>query len=247
MRPLTPTQVLNYTESGPRSCEPRYCDLWLLSANVDIAECEILESLLSADERVRAGRFRLEEDRVRFIVARGGLRRILSCYCCAPPHRLKFQPGSHGKPALIRPSSGIEFNVSHSGEFALICVTSGVPCGVDLECGLANAEEVAVAERFFCPREVEWLAHTERGFLRLWAAKEAIIKAVGIGLSIPLSDVDVTDVVEGRTSTVTFQIPAMEPQTLWLNELSIIPNYAAAIATVREKCIIRFADSRQGM
>jgi len=110
---------------------------------------------------------------------------------------------------------------------------------VDLERGRANTEEIAIAERFFCPREVEWLAHTERGFLRLWAAKEAIIKAVGRGLSIPLSDVDVTDVVEGKTSRVTLRTPAIEPQTLWLNELSFVPHYAAAVATVQEKCIIR--------
>jgi phosphopantetheinyl transferase len=52
---------------------------------------------------------------------------------------------------------------------------------VDLERGRANTEEVAIAETFFCPREVEWLAHNERGFLRLWVAKQAIIKAVGRG------------------------------------------------------------------
>lgn len=239
MRPLTPAQLLDYTEGGPRSCEPRYCDLWLLSANIDIAEREILERPLSADERARAGRFRFEEDRVRFIVARGGLRRILSSYCSDSPHHLEFQPGSHGKLALLGPPAGIEFNVSHSGDYALISVTSGVPCGVDLEHSRANMEEVAIAERFFCPREVEWLAHTERGFLRLWVVKEAIIKAVGHGLSIPLSDVDVTDVVEGKTSRVTLRTSAMEPQTLWLNELPFVPNCAAAVATVKEKCIIR--------
>jgi 4'-phosphopantetheinyl transferase len=246
MQLLTPRQVLDYTEGRPRSCEPGYCDLWLVSARVDIPEREILESLLSTDERARAGRFRFEEDRVRSIVARGGLRRILSSYCCAPPHGMEFHAGSHGKPVLLKPSAALEFNVSHSGDCVLIAVTSGVPCGVDIEHGWANTAELSIAENFFCPREVEWLSRTERGFLRLWATKEAVIKAVGRGLSIPLSDVDVTDVVEGKTSSITLRTPGMEPQTLWLNELSIVPNYAAAVATVEEKRMVRLLPDQGG-
>ena len=246
MQPLTPKQLLDYTEERPRSCEPGCCDLWLVSARVDIPEREVLERLLSADERARAGRFRFEEDRVRSIVARGGLRRILSSYCCVPPRRMEFQTGSYGKPALLKPSTALEFNVSHSGDCVLIGVTSGIPCGVDIERERANTAELAIAERFFCSREVQWLSRTEKGFFRLWATKEAINKAVGRGLSIPLSDVDVTDVVEGKTSSITLRTPCMGPQTLWLNELSLVPNYAAAVATVEEKCIVRLMPDQIG-
>jgi 4'-phosphopantetheinyl transferase len=239
MQFMTPRQVWDYTEGRPQSCEPGYCDLWLISARVDVPEREILESILSPDERESAGRFRFEEDRVRSIVARGGLRRILSSYCCASPHSIEFHAGGYGKPALLKPSAALEFNVSHSGNCVLIAVTSGVPCGVDIERGRAIAAELSIAGRFFCPREVEWLSRTENGFLRLWATKEAVIKAVGRGLSIPLSDVDVTDVVEGKASSITLRSPGMEPQTLWLNELSLAPNYAAAVSTVEEKRIVR--------
>jgi len=239
MQPLTPRQLLDFTETRSRSCEPGYCDLWLVSARVDIPEREILENLLSADERARSGRFRFEEDRVRSIVARGGVRRILSSYCRTSPHNIEFQTQSHGKPALLKPRAALEFNISHSGECVLIGVTSGVPCGVDIEHWRANTRELAIAENFFCPREVEWLSHTEKGFLRLWATKEAIIKAVGRGLSTSLSDVDVTDVLEGTTSFVELRTPGIEPQTIWLDELFLVPNYAAAVATVEEKRIVR--------
>jgi 4'-phosphopantetheinyl transferase len=238
MSPLTPRQVSDYTKGRPRSCQLGYCHLWLFSARVDIGEREILEKLLSADERERADRFHFARDRTRFIVARGGLRLILSSYCSAPPQRLEFQTDSYGKPALLGPSAAMEFNVSHSGDYVLVGVTAGVPCGVDIELGRADMEELAIAQRFFCAREVEWLSRTEKGFLRLWTAKEAVIKAVGRGVSIPLSDVDVTDVVEGKTSSITLRSAGMEPQTLWLNELSLVPNYAAALATVEEKCIV---------
>ena len=246
MQFLSPTQLLDYTEGRPRSCESVYCDLWLLSARVDIPERAALEELLSTDEKARAGGFRFEEDRVRSIVARAGLRQILSSYCCTPPRELQFHTASHGKPALIGPYPALEFNVSHSGDCVLIAVTSGVPCGVDIEQGRPNTAEFSIAAKFFCPREVEWLSHTESGFLRLWATKEAIIKAVGHGLSIPLSDVDVTDVVEGKTSSITLRTPGMEPQMLWPKELSLVPNYAAAVATVGEERTVRLMPDQSG-
>lgn len=239
MQPLTPTQLLDCTEGRPRFCESGYCDVWLISASVDTSGREILGSLLSADERARANRFRFEEDRARLIVARGGLRRILSSYCSVPPHSIEFQTGSHGKPALLKPSVELEFNISHSGDYVIIAVTSGVACGVDIEWRRASTEEAAIAASFFCDREVEWLSRIEAGFLRLWTAKEAVIKAVGRGLSIPLCEFDLTDVVEGKTSRITLSTPGTKPQTLWLKELSLVPNYVAAIATIEEERIIR--------
>jgi 4'-phosphopantetheinyl transferase len=245
MQPLSPRQLFDYTE-GPRRLQSGYCDVWLLSARVDTRETEILEALLSTEERARADSFRFAADRVRSIVARGGLRRILSCYCDASANHIAFLDGSHGKPALLQPSSALEFNASHSGDCVLIGVTSGAPCGVDMERRRANAAELAIAEKFFCKREVEWLARSENCFLRLWVAKEAIIKAVGHGLSIALREVDVLDVVEGRASSITLRTAGTEPQTLWLNELALLPDYAAAVATVGEKRVIRLMPEQAG-
>ena len=86
---------------------------------------------------------------MRSIVARGGLRRILSSYCRTPPHLIEFHTGSHGKPALLKPTSALEFNLSHSGECVLIAVTSGVPCGVDIERGRMAYPELCIAEELF--------------------------------------------------------------------------------------------------
>jgi 4'-phosphopantetheinyl transferase len=244
MQPLIPRQVLDYTQGQLRSCGHVYCDLWLLSAKVDIPEREILENLLSTNEREHAGRFHFEADRIRSIVARGGLRRILSSYCRASPHAMEFHAGSHGKPALLNPSAALEFNVSHSGDCVLIAVTSGVPCGVDIEHGRPVTAEREIAERLFCPREVEWLSRTENGFHRIWVMKEAIIKAIGLGLSILLSNVDVTDVLEGKTSSITLRTPGMEPQMLWLRELFLLPTHAAAVATVQDKRIFRLVSDQ---
>ena len=187
-------------------------------------------STLSATEHEQAGRFRFEADRDRFIAARGGLRAILSAYVGAPAAQLAFQTNSHGKPSLSEPGTPIDFNLSHSGECVLIGISRDGPCGVDIESSRPGRAEHEIAERFFCPRELTWLKHTAGGFFRLWTAKEAVIKAVGHGLSIPLSDVDVTDVLDGTASSLVLETPGIEPRTIWLTELTLVAGYASAVA-----------------
>jgi len=246
MRPLTALELLDYTEERPRTCGSAFCDVWMISAAVDTQGLGLLQSVLSAEERARAGRFRFEEDRVRFIAARGGLRRILASYGSLSPSRLEFQAGRYGKPALLNPSAALEFNVSHSGDYALIVVTAGAACGVDIECSKAHTDQAAIAANFFSAREVEWLSHNEPRFLRLWTAKEAVVKAVGGGLSIPLCDFDVSAVLEGKTSSIALASHGIQPQTLWLRELPVVPGYAAAVATVQHPRVFRVIPERQG-
>ena len=239
MLALTAMQVRGYTENHGRICEPQQLDAWLLSTVVLPAEREIYEDVLSATERQVAARFHFDADRERSIVARGGLRRILSAYCGVSPQALTFRTDTYGKPSLSGIPSAPQFNVSHSGDCVLIGVSLG-PCGVDVERSHTRLSEHSIAERFFCPREVKWLRRTQNGFLRLWTMKEAVIKAVGRGLSIPLSDVDVTDIAEGNASTITLETPGLEKQTLWLKELNAAKDYAAAISMVGSEGAVNF-------
>jgi 4'-phosphopantetheinyl transferase len=158
-------------------------------------------------------------------------------HCGISPEELTFQTGSHGKPSLLHfpiPS----FNMSHSGEYVVIVVTTGAECGVDIERKRPVADEEGIAQRFFCPREVDWLKRTKDGFLRLWTVKEAIIKAVGGGLSIPLTDVDVTDAVEGKTFAITLKTSGLPVQLLLVQELALVEGYAAAVAATGERLAI---------
>ncbi len=236
---LSPIQVRESVLNRAFVCDSQHLDVWLLSVRMDILEREIYEGVLSQDERTRCGRFMFESDRVRCITARGGLRWLLSSYCGIPPEELGIQAGDYGKPALRDSRVPAQFNVSHSGDYILIGITAGAQCGVDIERSTAHRSEQAIADRFFCSREAEWLRRTENGFLRLWTTKEAIIKAIGRGLSIPLSDVDVTDVVEGKTSVITLRTIEPAPQTLWLKELNLMNDYTAAVAVIGAERSIR--------
>jgi 4'-phosphopantetheinyl transferase len=244
MRPLTTLELLDYTAKHQRTCSSDFCDVWVISARVDTPGLELLECVLSEEERARAGRFRFEADRARFIAGRGALRRILACYRSLAPDRLEFQTGPYGKPALVGAFASLEFNVSHSGDYVLIAVTSGTACGVDIECARTGTDHATIAAHFFSAREVEWLYHNESGFLRLWTVKEAIIKAVGGGLSIPLCDFDVTGVLERKVSSVALASRGIQQQTLWLHELPFMEGYAAAVATVEHPRLLRVLPER---
>lgn len=243
---LPPSQLWHMTDERSNCLSLNNIDLWALSAAVNTPGLEILELLLAPDERVRASRFRWREDRVRFVVGRGGLRRVLSSYCSRPAEQLTLGVGSHGKPILVDGPETLEFNVSHSGDLVLIGMSSGGPCGVDIEraARLREEEESAIAERVFCRREKHWLSCNENGFFRLWVTKEAIVKALGGGLSIPLLAIDVADIVERRATVINISATPNQEQSVWVKELFIGPDYSAAVAALREPRILRLNGTR---
>lgn len=156
-----------------------------------------LATLLSPDERERASRFRKGRDRDRFIVRRGRLRVVLAGYTCIAPGQLRFQYGAHGKPTLAiqGEACSIRFNASSSHDVALLAVAKHRDIGVDVEAvrPLPNMQEV-VAEHFSEPEQKAWRAlvgyHQLAAFFSVWTRKEAILKALGAGLSIPPDRVD---------------------------------------------------------
>jgi 4'-phosphopantetheinyl transferase len=192
---------------------------------------------LGPDEQERAARFHFEQDRKHFIVARGVLRAILGRYLNRSPECLSFCYSSYGKPALAGESelNTIRFNLSHSYGVALCAVTRGRDVGIDLErirCGLAGAQ---IAGRFFSPKEIAMLQAfpaemQNQAFFRCWTSKEAYIKALGKGLSLPLDQFDVSlDPREPGIVVDTSRDPS-EASRWSLQELTPAPGYAAAIA-----------------
>jgi 4'-phosphopantetheinyl transferase len=143
---------------------------------------------LSDDEWRRADRFVFADDRRRFIAAHAGLRQVLSHWAGEPAAELQFEAGPFGKPVLSAwPQT--QFNLSHSGDAALIGVADGVALGVDIERLRPMADLLALAQRVFTPGEQQALEATDlaqraQAFFRGWTRKEACLKAVGSGLSI---------------------------------------------------------------
>ena len=197
--------------------------------------------LLSPDERERAARFHFEQHRRRYLIAHIALHRILSRYLQIDPAGLYFDLGSNGKPKLPAAlgSRGIEFNLSHSNEMALLAVNCIGEVGVDIEYVKPDFKFEEIAERFFTAREATALRGLpselrRQAFFQCWTCKEAFLKAKGTGLSGKLDEVEIT---LGAADQV--QIRADVPG--WsLAELNSIDAYQAALVVAGSSVPIRY-------
>lgn len=161
--------------------------LWLVDVTPDARRLEAAEPLLAPDEIARADRFYHRRDRARFVLARAALRALLGEAVGAPPLALSFAQGQFGRPALVG-HNGPSFNVSHSGAFALVGLAARRTIGVDIEEMRENVDELDLARLFFCEDEYRALAALRDGarcdaFYRIWTAKEAVLKAFGVGIA----------------------------------------------------------------
>ena len=201
---------------------------------------EVLSSLLSADEKLRADEFRTQTLRARFVLSRGILRELLSRYLAAPPAGIAFEYGSHGKPGL-HPSAGsaIAFNLSHSGDMALYAFAHGRAIGVDVENGERQVAHEKVSRRFFADTEKAELAalpadQARRGFFNCWTRKEAYLKARGRGLSVSLSDFAVS-LAPGSRPALRWAADEPEAPDRWhLQAIDPGGSYVAAVCVEGE-------------
>ncbi len=155
-------------------------------------------SLLSADEKARAQRFYFERDRLRYIAGRACLRRLLGGYLALRPAQIEFEYSQLGKPALKKTFSGkvLQFNLSNSDNRVLYVFNWQRQVGIDLELVHPMPDEDNFALQFFCEPE-SMLLHSLSGdakrktFFELWTCKEALLKAMGDGLTRPINEVEV--------------------------------------------------------
>lgn len=175
-----------------------------------------LEAVLSSDERERATRLWLERDRRRSIVAWGLLRMTIGGLVGKDPASLELRRDSMGKPVL---EGGPSFNLSHSGEHILIAAAPEGRVGVDVEVVRPLPDVDTLAEMTLAPDEVESLgaldpSQRERAFFRIWTRKEALIKALGAGLSIPLNSFSVSPAAGSHPTLLRLDLPG-EEHTQW--------------------------------
>ena len=161
------------------------------------------EALLAPNEKERASAFRFDRDRVRFIVMRGMLRLILSSCLDTEAASIELEVDKYGKPSV---PGGAEFSVGYSGDIGLIAVAS-TPVGVDIEEVDPRNVTAEMVEEVFSPGEKKSylsgvMSEDVGTFYRGWVRKEAIVKAVGRGLSYPLSQVGSR--LEEKTFTASY-------------------------------------------
>ncbi len=218
---------------GEACLQQEQIEVWSVALDAAAEQADALAAVLSQDERGRAERFSFVRRRRRFVVARGALRRVLGAYLDVAPADIVFAYGRKGKPYLADTAAGLHFNFSHSGERALIAL-GRIPLGVDIERLRSLQDPDAIARRFFSNTECETLAAQPaegkiEAFFTCWTRKEAYVKAVGDGLTIPLRSFNVTFVNE-QPPVLETHSPEDSGERWFLRHLEPAPGYLGALA-----------------
>ena len=170
-------------------------DVWSWRIDVDAGRAAREAECLNPDELVRMNKLRTPELKSRFQATHGRMRRILAAYVFASAADLRLRYGATGKPSIEagrRPAP--HFNLTHSDRLAALAVSPARPVGIDIE--FVQPVEEQVAREVFSPTEYATLVGLPEGerlraFYRGWTRKEAVVKAIGEGLSLPLRSFDV--------------------------------------------------------
>ncbi|MET9482782.1 4'-phosphopantetheinyl transferase superfamily protein, partial [Streptomyces sp. NPDC006638] len=207
---------------------PPPCDVWW--ARTDWLRPQHL-TVLGAAERERLRRYRRRADRdrcalgavlLRAVAARalgsapGAVAVVRSCPSC---------PGPHGRPVL--PGTGLYVSTSHSGAFVVVAATRAGPVGVDVEeepAGLGRDLRVGALG----PEEAAGTTDAA-GFVRCWARKEALLKAVGVGITVPLAEVDLGP--PGEPPRLR-RFPGARPDQVYVTDLPAAEGYAGAVCVL---------------
>lgn len=208
--------------------------LWRASLIDLIPHEEKYLKLLNEDELQRAHRFHFQQHRQRFAIARGILREILSLYTDIKPKDIIFHYGPRGKPYLSHHSK-LQFNVSHSEDAAVYALTINAEIGVDIQ-KIENKFQDGVAKRFFSDSEYEALQKLPdqdrpTAFYRIWAGKEALIKAVGEGLYVSLGDFSVSLNEKSQWILISHE---QHSDRYYLENFDAYTDYCSAFATAQK-------------
>lgn len=196
-------------------------------------------ALLDDTETRRLARIRSLAGAAEFAGNRASVRRVLGGLLGTPPERIRLGrrvcPGcgdpEHGPPAVLDPQVEWWISVSHTSGCGMLAV-SGVPVGVDVE----RARDIRVGDLssvVLTPSEAGWLDglagdSLRQAFLRCWTRKEAALKAVGVGITVPLNRVETHPGTVG-TVTVSTGVPGT-PGTWSVTDLPIPTPWTASVA-----------------
>jgi 4'-phosphopantetheinyl transferase len=208
------------------------CDVWW--AHPAAATAALLE-LLDDVERSRYENYRRDVDKLRFLTGRALIRGVAaaelgkdprdiaidsSCFDCGKPH---------GKPKI----DGLEVSVSHSGNWVALAVTDTAPVGVDVE-EVRDAEVDDLAGIAFSPAELavfKKVPQTDRkgAFFTYWSRKEAVVKATGKGMSVPMSKLTLT-AHDAPPEVVASDAPEVDIAAVHMVDLHAGDGYRASVA-----------------
>jgi len=224
-------------------------DVHACAVSLDVSQhvYDDLFATLASNERAQAGKFRLDNPRRRYVIARGTLRKLLGTYLNSHLTEIELTIDGNQKPLLAKQpeATALHFNVSHSGDLAVIGFALGCEVGIDVEQLRDVGHLEQIARRFFHPAETSAVLSIPESarnlaFLRCWTGKEAILKALGTGIVGNLADfeVPISDDWQGWIECSAGHAHG-DRSRCWLEQLTPCDHYVAAIACVESKRVVR--------
>jgi len=198
-------------------------------ARVDDAAVKAAVGLLNEEEQARMERMRLGIARHEFVVGRALLRVLAGAATACGPREVTIGVGQHGKPRV----EGLEFSVAHSHGLVVLALCREAAVGVDLEWVEREIEALEIARSTFAPGEVKRIelaaegTELARAFFAVWTRKEAVVKAHGQGLTIPLESFEAP---EGDAEQAVELVVKGDAQWLYVRGLDVGEGFAGALA-----------------
>lgn len=205
-------------------------------------------AILDAGERARAGR---KHEAAPFVTGHALVRRVLGELLDRDPAALEFArrcatcgSDQHGKPSLVD-APDWHFSLSYTGAGAIVAVAQGVEVGVDIE-DLTDADFEGFARTTLAADEVEGFGSLDGHDLlvaraRVWARKEAVLKATGRGLVVDPSEVLVSGPGE-PARLVDWRADEPRPAQISLADVDVdvttIDHQAAVAALTDEQLVV---------
>ncbi|UOM34323.1 4'-phosphopantetheinyl transferase superfamily protein [Acuticoccus sp. I52.16.1] len=211
--------------------------------HVDLAalggELGACAAVLSPDERARAERYAFPRLKRRFVLRRGMLRRAIAARIGVPAAGVAFVEGAQGKPALVPPAA-LHFNLTDTEDDVVVALCATHPVGVDaerrrrLDDGDGVARHIMGAAEFAAYGALA-AARRPDALMRVWTAKEAVVKALGTGLSRPLESIEVRVAAHGPARLL--RLDGDDAARWSLHDLALRPGLQVTLA-------LRCADAR---
>lgn len=216
-------------------------------------EIASLEALLSSEEVQRAKRFKFSKDHDRFIARHGILRILLSSFTGFEISNLEIKKEENGKPFLSgqNTQNAIHFNISASDYIAAYCFSKIKGIGIDIEKIRDIPDMMDIVASNYTEREAFKIAHCEEGkrldmFYKIWTRKEAVLKAQGVGLLVPLNSVDVSLSLDQEKTTKIKISNDNKSAPIWVKQINCESGYRAAIAAKRDFKIVTVTECATG-
>lgn len=169
--------------------------IWCIRWKEVIPVFEYYQLMLDQKEKEKMEEYYFYEDRMRYVAGKVITKLVLIQYL--EEEEISFLSHKFGKPYYksISGKQDIEFNISHSGEMILVAFSRDAKIGVDIQEIIDCSEYLEIARSFFEPEEVKNIeeSNSKELFFQYWSAKEAYLKAIGVGLLKGMSFFSVKD------------------------------------------------------